>query len=120
MKLKHSIGFFAGAFLVFSILGIGYQLSYQYALDKHEAKAELAKQKQESVTAQGEASKNEGYYICGLHGYIVVYLNDKKTIFEVTNIALTHLPKELQEEIKDGKYVETEEELYGFLENYSS
>ena len=30
------------------------------------------------------------------------------------------LPKEVQTNVKQKKYVETEEELYAFLENYSS
>lgn len=120
MKMKYGIGFFAGVFFVFALLGIGYRISSEYVLDREESKVELVRQKTESITTKGDATKNEGYYICGLHGYVVVYLNDKKTIFEVTNIPLTDLPKELSKEIKDGKYVETEEDLYGFLENYSS
>jgi hypothetical protein len=30
------------------------------------------------------------------------------------------LPTDLQEEIQDGKYLKNEEELYNFLENYTS
>lgn len=120
MKLRYRIGFFAGIFLMVTVIGIGYQLSYKYALEKQQAKAELPKQSAQSVTTKGEATKNEGYYLCELHGYVVVYLYDKKTIFEVTDIPLTDLPEELQEEIRGAKYMETEEALYGFLENYSS
>ena len=100
--------------------GIGYQLSYQYMLDRQEAKAEIPEQKTESITTKGSATKNEGYYICELHGYIVVYLNDKTTIYEVTSIPLSNLPEDVQEEVREGKLIETEQALYGFLENYSS
>lgn len=120
MKLRYRIGFFAGIFLIVCMIGIGYQLSYQYALERQQAKAELPQQSAQSITTKGEATKNEGYYLCELHGYVVVYLNDKKTIFEVTNIPLSDLPDEIQEEIRNAKYVETEVDLYGFLENYSS
>lgn len=120
MRTKYCIGFFAGIFLLVSMLGIGYQLSYKYALSKQQAKAETTEQRTESITTKGEATKNEGYYICELHGYVVVYLYDKKTIFEVTNIPLSELPEELQEEISSGKYMETEDSVYKFLENYSS
>ena len=120
MKKKYCIGFFAGVFLLVSMLGIGYQLSYQYMLDRQEAKAEIPEQKTESITTKGSATKNEGYYICELHGYIVVYLNDKTTIYEVTSIPLSNLPEDMQEEVKEGKLIETEQALYGFLENYSS
>lgn len=120
MKMKYCIGFFAGVFLLVSALGIGYQLSYQYAVERQEARLETEEQRIESITTKGNAEKNEGYYLSELHGYLVVYLSDKKTIYEVTNILLTELPDEVQREIKNGKYIATESELYGFLENYSS
>lgn len=120
MKMKYCIGFFAGIFLLVSALGIGYQLSYQYVLERQEAKAPVEEQQTESITTKGSATKNEGYYVCELHGYVVVYLSDKSTIYEVTNILLSDLPENLQEEIKNEKHIDTEEELYGFLENYSS
>ena len=42
------------------------------------------------------------------------------TIYEFTDIPFEELPKEVQTNVKQKKYVETEEELYAFLENYSS
>ena len=77
-------------------------------------------EKEESVTTKGTAEKNEGYYLCELEGYVVVYLGDHETIYEMTEIPLDALPETVQEEVKDGKFVETARELYGFLENYSS
>lgn len=120
MKMKYCVGFFIGVFLLVSLLGIGYQLSYHYVMDKQDAKAQTKQEETPSITTRGNVSKNEGFYLCELHGYVIVYLSDKKTIYEVTNIPLTHLPEELMEEIKKGKYIETESELYGFLENYTS
>ena len=38
MKKRYSIGFFAAVFLIISLLAVGYQLSYQYRMDKQEAK----------------------------------------------------------------------------------
>ena len=52
--------------------------------------------------------------------FVFVYLNDKKTVYEYTDIPLDGLPETLQQEIHNGKYVETSAALYGFLENYSS
>ena len=60
------------------------------------------------------------YYLKELNGYVVVYLSDKKTVYEYTDISLEDLPENLQKEIQNGKYIETSESLYGFLENYSS
>lgn len=119
MKMRYCIGFFAAIFFLVSMIGIGYQLSYRYAVERQQAKVELA-QNEESVTTKGSAEKNMGYYLCELHGYVVVYLSDKTTIFEFTDISLDELPDNIQEEIRSGKFLETEDALYGFLENYSS
>ncbi len=51
---------------------------------------------------------------------MTVYLSDRTTIYEFTEIPLTDLPEELQQEVKEGKYMKTEKEIYAFLENYSS
>ena len=77
------------------------------------------------ITAEGEAStedvrENEGYYLCEMQGFVVVYLSDRQTIYEMTEIPLSDLPEEVQQEIAAGKYIATRDELYGFLENYSS
>ena len=41
MKKKYCIGFFVVLFVFVSLLGIGYQVSYQHALDLREAKSEM-------------------------------------------------------------------------------
>lgn len=130
MKQKYYIGFFMTVFFMVSLLGIGYQMSYQYVVDRHAAqvKAEQEQEreqipeapKEELVTTKGTAQKNEGYYLCALQGYVVVYLGDHETIYEMTEIQLDTLPDNVRSEVESGKYVETARELYGFLENYSS
>lgn len=119
MKKRHSIGFFAAFFLIISLLAIGYQLSYQYRMDKQEAKT-VEEENTQFISTKGEATKNEGYYLKELHGYVAVYLSDGETLYELTEISCSSLPKEVQEAVRTGKYVETTRELYGFLENYSS
>ena len=118
MKKKYCIGFFVALFVFVSLLGIGYQVSYQYVMDRQTARQQDKQQR--SVAVKGEVEKNEGYYLSELHGYVVVYLSDKSTIYEFTDIPFEELPKEVQTSVKQKKYVETEEELYAFLENYSS
>ena len=130
MKQKYYIGFFMTVFFMVSLLGIGNQMSYQYVVDRHAAqvKAEQEQEreqipeapKEELVTTRGTAQKNEGYYLCALQGYVVVYLGDHETIYEMTEIPLDTLPDNVRSEVESGKYVETARELYGFLENYSS
>ncbi|OYP01270.1 hypothetical protein CG709_11305, partial [Lachnotalea glycerini] len=60
------------------------------------------------------------YYLKDENGYVTVYYIDKSTIYEYTNIAVDSLPEDLQEELVTGKYMSTMNELYNFLENYSS
>ena len=114
MKKKYCIGFFVVLFVFVSLLG----MSYQYVMDRQMARQQDKQQR--SVAVKGEAEKNEGYYLAELHGYVVVYLSDQSTIYEFTDIPFEELPKEVQTNVKQKKYVETEEELYAFLENYSS
>ena len=47
-------------------------------------------------------------------------MSDRETIYEYTSIDVETLPVTVQNEVKNGKYIEDIEELYGFLENYSS
>lgn len=123
MKNKYGIGFLL--FLILVVFGI--TCAYQLSLNKgkRELQAEIKAEEQAakeatSVAADGQALKEDCYYLKALNGYVVVYLSDKKTAYEYTDITLESLPETLQEEIKNGKYIETSEVLYGFLENYSS
>ena len=51
---------------------------------------------------------------------LVVYYEDLETVYLSTDISMDSLSKELQLEILKKKYFESEEELYNFLESYSS
>lgn len=62
----------------------------------------------------------EGFYLMVADHFIVVYHEDKSTLYMNTDILLDFLPDSLQREIMEGKYVASEEELYLFLESYSS
>ena len=50
----------------------------------------------------------------------MVYENKTGTVFESTDIPLEALPSELQAEVLLGKNLKNLDELYNFLENYSS
>lgn len=60
------------------------------------------------------------YYLVEEFGYINIYLADQETLYEYTDITIDSLPEELQAEICTGKGMANEQELYDFLENYSS
>lgn len=53
-------------------------------------------------------------------GCITVYDKESGEVFEHTNIPLETLPQELQAEVLLGKTLSGDQELYSFLENYSS
>ena len=63
---------------------------------------------------------NRGFYLMVADHFVVVYEEDKKTLYMNTDILLESLSDTLQAEIIRGKYVEGEEALYHFLESYSS
>ena len=62
----------------------------------------------------------KGYYAKSFNGTIVILNGDGKTVYEYTQIPINTLPEELQEKVISGYYLETDEALYSFLENYSS
>lgn len=60
------------------------------------------------------------YILLEEKGYVAVYHTDRKTLYASTDILVSKLPEQLQKEIGEGKYISSEEQLYSFLENYSS
>lgn len=62
----------------------------------------------------------EGFYLAVYDNEVVVYLEDKTTIYIETDIELESLPAQLQHDIVGMLWVENEEELFAFLESYSS
>ena len=108
MRLKCSIGFFAGVFF----------LSALYCLSD----AWFREEKGTAVRAvtQREEEKVYAYYLVGKGDRILVYKGDRETLFMETFIPLSSLPAEQREALLEGKPVCDEEELFGFLENYSS
>ncbi len=62
----------------------------------------------------------EGFYLAAFDNKIVVYLEDKQTIYIETDIELETLPADVQNDIVEMLWVENEEALFAFLESYSS
>ena len=138
MKFRYKIGFFLAFLVLFGTVAAGYEISYRHVMDRQmtQRTQELTQgetgtgmkgnrntnriSNSDSVAAEGEAAEADTFYLKELHGFVAVYLKDGKTMYELTDIALSELPAEMQKEIRMGKTVESTEELYGFLENYSS
>ncbi len=60
------------------------------------------------------------FFIKEADGLVNIYREDGTTLYETTDIPVSLLPEALRQEISAGKGVATEQELYDFLENYSS
>ncbi|MEG1847324.1 MAG: hypothetical protein RRX92_03040 [Lachnospiraceae bacterium] len=67
-----------------------------------------------------ETSVPMSFYLVVENHNIIVYEADSKTRFMDTKLKIDTLPDEIQDEIINIKYIENEEELYNFLESYSS
>ena len=108
--MKHRPIYFAAAFLLLLLICTAYNLSYHYITGNPPSAEKSADHESETIRS---APANAG----NPHP---VYLDDKETLYENTSIRLSSLPNALKTEIKNGKYIRTEKELYDFLENYSS
>lgn len=60
------------------------------------------------------------FYLAAFDGRVVVYLEDKSTMYIQTDIMLDTLPDEMQKDIIGMMFISNEEELYDFLEGFSS
>ena len=60
------------------------------------------------------------YYVTIKNGMVVVLENDKKTIVEDTGIHVDELDEESKQELKDGVYYNTLDEVYNLLESFCS
>ena len=69
---------------------------------------------------EDEQAPEPGYYLMVADHLIVVCHGDRQTIYMNTDILLENLSDALQAEIMHGKYLDTEEEVFNFLESYSS
>lgn len=114
-------------------LSIGFFAGTQKNWKNYEKRIELLQQENQSLLAQRDAEDAEkdfkeslkvvtsyAYILLEEEGYVAVYHADRKTLYAVTDILVTSLPTDLQEEIRQGKPIENEEQLYNFLENYTS
>ena len=87
--------------------------------------------KTDTITTENEILKEQSisisqeyisypYFIKAEYGRLVVYESKSQEIYMETSIESRTLPTDLQEKLETGIYFQTEEELYDFLESYSS
>lgn len=82
--------------------------------------------KEKAVTPKAQVSQKTAasvvqyrYYIKMKDNHAIVYRTDH-TVFEYTDLNQELLPESLKKELLAGKYFYNEEELYEFLETYTS
>ncbi len=135
MKEKCSIRFLLMVSVAALALGggMGYFAGTRESLGSYEKRIELLQEKNEMLLARQEFLRQEaevkeslkvvepeGFVLLEEDGFVAVYEADRKTRYSTTGILLDELPEELQQEIQQGKVIESEEQLYNFLESYSS
>ncbi len=61
-----------------------------------------------------------GFYIMEVNGEICVFEHDKETLYFKTGLHPESLPAEVRHELKEGKFMDSELQVYHFIESYSS
>jgi hypothetical protein len=121
MKRNFSICFFVACFL--AVIGINSQ-SLRKAQEPGMETAETEPAQESETEADvpvNQISRPEyKYIIFSEDGELVVYYADNTTVFFNSGIREESLPEELKERLWAGISFASEEELYEFLENYSS
>ena len=74
----------------------------------------------EVIEVSDGKTSDERFLVKEEDGYLVIYDRVAMMRYDETTIQLYDLPERLQELVSDGLYFSDEEELYAFLENYSS
>lgn len=123
-KHKTYAHFFLGALVLSISAWIG---GRQYYLKLNEKEQEKIIEIQEAETEQFEDSvesaniqNKKAFVIREEDGYLNVYFGEEDALYMYTGIAYQGLPEELKKEISNGKTFDTLEDLYRFLESYSS
>lgn len=88
------------------------------------AKGETADPVAEKVPTAEEtgvdSSDQYEFLLVDHNDYVAVYQLPEREIYEYTDVIMEVLPEDVQKEVQHGKYIKNEEELYNFLENYTS
>lgn len=66
------------------------------------------------------SKETTGFYIMEVDGEIGVYREDKETLYFKTGLDPLALPADVLNEVREGKFMDTELQVYHFLESYSS
>lgn len=111
------------------LLGLDYDKVIHYTLEKSAA-IESENSRLELVVFNGDllvlrqtdeyVKREYLFFVTAEWGKIAVYKYQDESLYIKTDIKVTDIPCDLQEKIKEGMLVESEKELFMFLESYSS
>lgn len=79
----------------------------------------LTEENTQSITSSNEYTMYY-FYAKNDNGRISIYDVKTQTLYMETGIEIFLLPQEMQKELESGIYFKTEQELFDFLESYSS
>ena len=106
--------------LLFVLLLAGSLWIDQTMRSSEKAKPEEVAADTEKMTESMSHLSYTKYYVHASEGYVVICQADHETVYCETSIRVEHLPEELQSSLEEGIALYSDEELYEFLENYSS
>ena len=73
------------------------------------------------IYANGKVqTKKETFYLIYSEGRLCIYRGDDKIFYDYADVAVNLMPVEIREQLKFGLYITGEQELYEFLQTYSS
>lgn len=76
---------------------------------------------QSDGTNEGGTKKSaEEYYLLLTEGKVCIYRGDDKVFYDYAAVNMDSMPVEVREQLKYGLYLDNIEELYDFLQTYSS
>ena len=61
-----------------------------------------------------------GFYMMEVDGEVCVFEHDKTTLYFRTGLKVEDLPADVRYELKEGKFMDSELQVYDFIESYSS
>ena len=65
-------------------------------------------------------TKKETFYLIYSEDRLCIYRGDVKIFYDYADVAVNLMPVEIREQLKYGLYITGEQELYEFLQTYSS
>ena len=114
MKKQISVCIFLSIVLIALILAF-----IKFNNGKEQEHAQLTEDSTDSLEISQEYTQYM-FYILEEDHHLVVYETKSDNIYMETGISTNDLPFELQKNLKTGFFFETEQDLYDFLESYSS